>query len=163
MQFRDSTAQEAVHLAKQARQGVAGNQPAVIHDADARAQRLDLFHVMAGVNDGRARAVDATNLLENMIARLRIDPRRRFVQEQQPGAMDEPHTQVEPTLHAPGKGADTVVGSIGQSYRCQDLVGAHGQLTRLHAIERAKKLQILAGRQLVVEGQLLRHHADRRA
>ena len=49
------------------RQRVASDETASIHDADARAERLHLFHVMAGVDDGHAGGVEPADLLEEWL------------------------------------------------------------------------------------------------
>jgi len=51
----------AGELAQQVGQGVAGDELAVVEDADARAQGLHFFHVMAGVDDGEAQGVQSAD------------------------------------------------------------------------------------------------------
>src|SRR5262249_39678039 len=70
---RDAEADQAAQHLQQPGQGVAGLQHAVIDDADPLAQRLDLFHVVAGVDHRQPPAVEAAHFLENEVARMGID------------------------------------------------------------------------------------------
>src|SRR5262249_54776117 len=58
-------ANQARQLAKKILQGIAGDDLAVVDDADARAQGLHLFHVMAGIDDGHTLLVEAADFLED--------------------------------------------------------------------------------------------------
>ena len=53
---------------------------ALVHDRNARADLLDLLHIMRGVNDGRAVPVQLLNPLEDLVPALRIDRDGRLIQ-----------------------------------------------------------------------------------
>ena len=57
--------------------------PAVIDDADAGAEPRRLLHVMGRVDDGEARAVALLEIVEDRVARLRVDADRGLIAEQQ--------------------------------------------------------------------------------
>jgi len=58
---------------------------AMVEDANARAERLHLFHVVAGVNNRQSRCVQLADALENVVPRLRIDARRGLVERSRRG------------------------------------------------------------------------------
>src|SRR5947209_3266794 len=96
----------------------------MIDDGDARAERLDLFHVVASVDHRHAGTIHATNLFEDVIARLRVDAGGRLIQKQQSWLVNETNAQVEPPLHASRKSADAIVRSVGKANGGQNRVDA---------------------------------------
>ena len=132
----------------------------MVDDADARAQRFHLFHVVAGVDDGDAGAVEAADLVEDVVARLRIDAGRRLVQQDQPRLVDQRGAEVEPAFHAAGEGARAVVGAVGQADGLKRLSDALVQLRGFDAVQLAKEAQVLTGRQLTVKREFLGYNAD---
>src|SRR5262249_30490320 len=84
----------------------------------------------------------------------------RLIQEQQSRLMDQCRPQVQPALHASRKRIDAVVGAVLQSDRGQDFINTRAELSTAEAVELAEKTQVLAGRELAVERQFLRHNAN---
>ena len=66
--------------------------------------------------------VQRLHLLEDVVARLRIDAGGRLVEEQQRRPVDDGDGEVEPPLHAAGEGAGAVVGPVGQADGGEQLV-----------------------------------------
>ena len=84
-----------------------GDDAALVDDEDAVAQRIGLVEVVGGEEQrGAVLGVQAADVLPEVGAALRIEPRGRLVEEQQPRHVDEPHRDVEPTPLATGQGAD---------------------------------------------------------
>src|SRR5205807_7242187 len=104
------------------RQRVAGDQGALVKDADARTQSLYFFHVVAGIDDGEALAVQAPHFLKDVIARLGIDPRRRFIEKEQAWAVDESRAEIQTALHTAGKGFGPLVGAIVEADRPENFL-----------------------------------------
>ena len=101
---------------------VAGDQLAVVNDADSAAQGLDFFHVMARVDDRDPFAIEPLDFLEDVISRLRIDADRRLVEQDEVRAVNERGAEVQPPLHAARVGLDPFVGSIGEAHRLEHAV-----------------------------------------
>ena len=61
--------------------------PAVVHDRDPLTELVGFLHVVRGQHDRLALAVDLTEDLPQGEPRLGVEPGRRFVQEQDIGAV----------------------------------------------------------------------------
>src|SRR5260221_268054 len=107
----------------------------MIKNSDTCAQGLDFFHVMAGIDYGHASGVQAADLFEYVMARLRIDADGRLVQKEQTRPVHQPGAEVEAPLHAAGKGAGPVIAAVGQAHGTQNLVDGVGKAWLRHAIE----------------------------
>ena len=127
------------------------------------AQGLHLFHVMAGVDDGHAGGVEPAHFLEDVIARLRIDADGRLVEQQQPRLMHQGHAQVEPAFHAAGEGPARSSARSARPMAARISSTRSARIRARQAVEFAEEEQVLAGGQLVVDGQFLRHDADQPA
>ena len=57
----------------------------MVDDRHAVADRLHLFHVVAGVDDDAIGRGERADSLEQEGARLRVDADRRLIEEQDPG------------------------------------------------------------------------------
>ena len=120
---RHAKPNQAVHLMQQTGQVVAGDQPAMINDADPRGQGLNFLDIVARVDNAHALAGQALHFLENVIAIG--DPRPWWVRPAAAGAARAPAPcQVEPALHSARKTLDPFAGAIGQPDRGQHLVDA---------------------------------------
>ena len=98
------------------------DQPALIHDPDFGADRLDFFHVMTRVDDGRTHLVQLFDRFQNMIARLRIDADGRFVHDDQLRPVHNGASDVQSPLHAPGESNRPALGEIMQPRKLQRLL-----------------------------------------
>ncbi|RLE19474.1 MAG: hypothetical protein DRJ50_12165, partial [Actinobacteria bacterium] len=54
-----------------------------VNDADPVAETLGFLHVVRRVEDGHTFGTEAFHVLEDGVAALRIDPDRRFIEDQQ--------------------------------------------------------------------------------
>ena len=90
-------------------------QLAGVDDGDAIAEALGFFHVVGRVDDGAALAVQRFDVLEDLVARLRIDADRGLVEQQQVRLVHERGGEVEAPLHAARIGADAIVLAIGEA------------------------------------------------
>ena len=59
----------------------------MVDDADALAEGLGLLEVMGRVEDRRAGGAEVADEFQDVGPRLRVDAHRRFIQEEQLGAM----------------------------------------------------------------------------
>ena len=109
--LRDVQAQIGAHAAQECLQIVASQHAAAIDDRHALANRLDLFHVMAGVDGRHALGAQRANAIEQVGPRLGIDADGRLVEDQQPRPMQQGHSEIEPPFHSAGKVAGPIVGT----------------------------------------------------
>src|ERR1700734_3239012 len=79
----------------------------VIHDSDAIAKALGLFHVMRGKDDGAAGALELVDEIPEMAAGLRIEAGGGLIEKEQLGIADESGGHGKALLLAAGESADT--------------------------------------------------------
>ena len=138
-----------------------GHEAAGVDDADAVAEPLGLLHVVGGVEDGEALAAQGLDALEDGVAALRVDADGRLVEHEELRPVQQADGDVGPALHAAGVGLDPVVGPVGQAHHLEDLVEAVGEDLALQPLEAAEEPQVVAGGEVLVEGEVLGHEADR--
>ena len=86
----------------------------VIDDRDAVAQPFGFFHVVRGQHDRAARAAKAQHQLPQLAARLRIQPGRRLVEEQDVRLADQRARDRQPLPLAARQLADPRVTLLSQ-------------------------------------------------
>jgi hypothetical protein len=74
--------------------------------------------------------------------------------------MEEPDADVQAALHAAGEVLGALLRSVGQVHDLQDLVHAVPKLATAHPVEAPEEVQVLAGGEVRVDGEVLRHVAD---
>ena len=117
---------------------------------------------MRRVEDGQPLRPEVGHAGEDGVAALRIDADRGLVEHEQPRAVEESDADVETALHPPGELARPVVGTLGQRDQLQHLADTRLQHPPRQALEAAEEAQVLARREIRVDGQVLRHVADGR-
>ncbi|MNI79781.1 hypothetical protein D3C73_1362620 [compost metagenome] len=81
----------------------AGNDMAFVHNRYPVAERGYFLHVMAGVNDGGAQLIQRFYRFKDMVARLRVNPYRRLIHNNQLRTVHDRTSDVQPPLHAAGE------------------------------------------------------------
>src|SRR5262249_12983267 len=76
------------------------------------------------------------------------------------GSRVPPAAGVQAAFHAAGKGAGPIVGPFREPHGRENAVDAASQRLAVHAVEAAEEFQVLAGRQIGVNRQVLRADAD---
>ena len=150
-----------VHPAQQRFGRLAGHDLAAVDDRDLIAELLGFFQIVGGQDDRYTQLVQTGDVLPELAAQLDVDAGGGLIQDQNRRLMDHGLGHHQTPLHAAGQLADIGVGLIAQAERVEQLVCA--ALALGHAIEAGLDLQRLSRREEDVGGQLLRHHADRRA
>src|SRR5436190_390170 len=80
--------------------GAFGDDVAVVDDPDAVGEHVRFLEVLRGQEDGHlVVACKTSNLVPESRPALDVQPGRRLVEEEDAGAVDERHRQIEPTLH----------------------------------------------------------------
>src|SRR5574338_634130 len=140
--------------------GALGNDPPLVDDPDPLAEALGLLHVVGRVQDAQPLCAERLHAGQDRVARLRVDAHRRLVQDQQPGPMEQPDADVHPPLQPARKALRALPRPVGQTDDLQHLVHPLPQGRALHAVQAAEEAQVLACREVRVDGQVLRHVAD---
>lgn len=135
-------------------------EPAVVDDADARAQARGFLHVMRGVDDGEPAAVEGLEVFEDGVARLGVDTDGGLVAEQEFRPVEEGGDEVEPALHAAGERLHWVLASVGELHGGEGLVDAGAEVRAAQAVEFAEDPQVLLGIEFLVEREVLGHEAE---
>ena len=97
------------------------------------------------------------------MARLRVEPRRRFVEQQDIRFVDQRARDREPTLHPARQRLHAIVRTVRQLDELEQLVGTAAELRSGEAEVTPVDDHVLANRELHVEGVLLRDDAEARA
>ena len=95
--------------------------------------------------------------------RLRVEPRRRLVEEEHARPVDEADRNVEPPLHPTGVAARDAVGGLAQADELEQFVDAGAQGRAGHAVDPALEHEVLAPGRLPVHAGLLCDVPDRAA
>ena len=105
-------------------------------------------------------ARQALDLVPQLGARLGVQAGGRLVEEQDLGAVDEAHRQVEPALHAARVGLGLAVGGVGEAEALERLADAPAQVAAGDGVELALQDEVLAPGRLGIEPVLLGDDAD---
>ena len=103
---------------------VEGEDLAVIHDRDAIAELLRLLHVVRGEQDRLAVAVELAEYVPQREAALRIEPRRRLVEEQNRRPVEDRARDHQPLRHPAGERVHRHLAPISQLELVKQLVRA---------------------------------------
>ena len=90
---------------------------AAVHDHEPVAQLLGLVHVVGGEHQRDALTLELVEALPQQVARLRVEPGGRLVEQQQLGLVDQRAGDREPALHAARERVDAVVAPVGAAAR----------------------------------------------
>lgn len=85
-------------------------EPAAVHDRDPVAQHVGLLQVVGGHDHGGALGVQRADQLPQLVPAVHVQPRRRFVQDQQLRPVEGSRSQLQPLLHPAGVVSDQPVG-----------------------------------------------------
>ena len=144
-------------LADEGGRGALGHDLALVDDDEAVAQLLGLIHVVRGEDEGRAALLEAEQAVPQDVARLRVEPGGRLVEQQDAGVVDEAARDREAALHAAGELVDLALGLVSQLREVEQLVGLLRADLAGQAEVAAVDVEVLAGVELTVEVVLLRH------
>ena len=109
---------------------------------------------------GAVLGVQAADVLPEVGAALRIEPRGRLVEEQQPWHVDEPHGDVEPPPLATGQGADDPALGAREVEPLHELGGAPVGLGGRDAVEPRLHDELLADQAVGARAAALPDVAD---
>ena len=138
--------------------GGAARDDGAVGDVDDAVAALGLVHVVGGDEHGQPVLGEAVDLVPELAPRLRIDAGGRLVEEQQPRLVHDAGGEREPLLPAAGERAGELVLAARQAEAVERLVDGLAEVRQ--RIEPRDELEVLADRQILVEGEALRHVAD---
>ena len=136
-----------------------GDEPAARDERDLVA-RLGLVEVLGRDQQRPALVAQAMELIPDPAAQERIDARRRLVEEQQRRIVDERAGQLEPSLHPARQPAGAPAADVPQVDQLEDLAGPPPARAPQHPEQRRDEIDVLADRQVRVQGERLGHVAD---
>ncbi len=99
----------------------------------------------------------------DVVARLRVEPGRRLVEDQEPRPPDEAGAEVEAPAHAARVAAHHAVGGVLEAEPLERLGGTALGLASAEAVEAADHLEVLAAGERAVDRGELAGQADQRA
>jgi hypothetical protein len=95
-----------------------------------------------------------------LLARSRIEPSGRLVEEHDRRAPDQPGGEIESPAHASRVGAGAAVGGLGEGEALEQFIGAASGGDPGQPAQPAHHLEVLAPGQLLVDGRELAGEAD---
>ena len=143
---------------------VVGDQPAVVDDQHPVRDRVRLLEVVGGQHDrGAQLAVEPLHLLLEVDPVLRVQTRRRLVEEEDPRRVDEADRHVEPAALAARQRGDRAAGVLGEVERLEQLVGPRVRGGPRQAVRPALADDLVAAALHVARGVALADVPDRTA
>ena len=119
------------HAVRELRWRPECQQRAAAEHRDAVAQRLRLDEIVrAQHNRATARARQLANRLVELLRGCRVETRRRLIEKQQVGIVDERSRQREALLHSAAESADAIVRALGDAELLEQRLGARRDLRR---------------------------------
>src|ERR1035438_9995982 len=127
----------------------------MIHNGDAIAEPLCLFHVMRSQNDGASDQLELIHQVPQMAASLRIEPSSRLIQKQQLGVAHQSTRHRQPLLLPSRESTHARLALLLELRRANRLIHRNPV-----AKETAKQSQRLIHRKLVWKLCLLKLNPD---
>src|SRR5262249_21784680 len=103
------------------------------------------------------------DLLPERFPRLWVEADGRLVEKEDGRTVEQATGDLEPSLHAAGKGADLLIGTVRQIDEIQDVLDARLPLAARYVIDHAVEAQVFLGGDAIVEAVVLEDDADRGA
>ena len=140
--------------------GTGGHLTAAVHNDDPVAQLLHLLHVVARVDDGGTTLVETLDALEDGAPALRVDGDRGLIEEDEVGAVGDAAGDVEASQQAAGELLGLEPHELLQADEGDRLGHQAAPLGAVAHVEGAEGVDVLRHRELIEDGDILRHHAD---
>jgi hypothetical protein len=136
--------------------GALHEDPALVHDHEPVAELRRLFHVVRRDQQRNAVPLEGTQLLPHEVARLRVEPRRRLVEDQDLRLVDERARDQQAAFHAARQLRDRPVALVLELDELQQLFGPRPRDATRDAEISGVDEEVLDDRDLLVEVVLLR-------
>lgn len=143
--------------------GAAGDDEAVVDDADVVRQAVGLLQVLGGQQERRAACDEFLDDLPQLLPVARVEAGRRLVHEHHRRGDDERRRQVEAAAHPSGVRLRRPVGRVGEVEPFQQLARPGLRVAPAHLVELTDHLQVLTAGQILVDRGELAGEPDRAA
>src|SRR5262245_41225765 len=140
--------------------GADGADAAAVHERDAVAELLRLFHVVRREQHGDPLGPQRAEPVPDGVATDRIEPDRRLVEDEHPGLVHERLGELEAPDHATRVAVGGPVGGVLEVHRGKQLLDAVGALAARDVEEAGEHRHVLAPGELPVGRELLGDVAD---
>jgi len=141
------------------RNSVGAPDCALIHQPDARTA-FGFVHVRGADEDGDAFDVQVAENVPELAARNRIDAVRRFIEEQNPGTMNQRARESQFLFHSAGQDAGIALLKFFEPGKTQQALDALFAFCAAHAKNIGVEFNVLAHGQVAIERKTLRHITD---
>ena len=136
----------------------------MVDDPDAVGEYVRLLEVLRRQEHRHALGLrEPADLRPKGAAALRVQPRRRLVEEEDSRPVDERESEVEAPLHPAGVRLHLAIGRAREPDADEQLFASLVAFPLRQAVEAALEPQMLAAREVRVERRLLQRRADRPA
>ena len=151
LDLQDLAADAVLELAS----GALGDHSPVIDDGDLVGELICLLEVLRGEQKRGPVADELAHSRPDLNAAARIEPRRRLVQEQHPGAGQQARCEVETSPHPTGVRARETVGGISQVEALEQRGRPPASICGREVKQASEHLEVLAaGKHLVNRREL---------
>ena len=140
-----------------------GDHLAAVDHGDPLGELVGLVEVLRAEQDRGPLGDERADDVPDLVARARVEPGRRLVEEHQLRRDDEARGDVEPAPHAAGVVLDQPAGRVGEPEALEQLARARLGLGPLEAQQPAEQDQVLAPGEVLVDGGELAGQADEAA
>ena len=136
----------------------------VVDDPDAVGEHVGLLEVLRRQEDGDAVLTgEPLDLRPQRAAALRVQARRRLVEEEDARTVQQREREVQAPLHAAGVPADLAPRGVAQPDAVEQRLAARAALGLREPVQPALEVDVLPAGEEVVERGLLERRADRAA
>jgi hypothetical protein len=101
-----------------------GNDRTLVHDDKSVAELLGFIHIVRRDDEGDAFSLEPVETIPEQMSSLRVEARRRFVENEDLGSIDQSTRNGEPSLHPTREVVDLLVRSLGELREFEQLRGA---------------------------------------
>ncbi len=138
--------------------GRAGGEQFTVGEIGQAMAALGFIHVVGADQRGDPLGGQGVDIVPEIAARLRIDPRRRFVEQQQLRIVQQAGGKRQALLPAAGQGAGELAGEAPEPHALERLLDDFPTL--LHAVNARHEIEIFADAEILVQTEALCHVAD---
>ena len=142
------------------RGGVVRDDPAPVDHRDALCQPIRLLEVLGREQHGGVRRDQLADQVPQLVAAVRVESRGRFVEEQHRRTCDERGRDIEAAAHPTRVGPDRPRCGLEQLEALEEFLHPRAKLPTGQLAETAHEPQVLAARQVRVDGRELAGQPD---
>ena len=132
----------------------------LVENNDTVAELLDFFHVVRSVDNGGAVLAEGFDIIEDMLATLRIDGNGRFVKEDEFWFMGDTASDIEAAEKAAGKLFWVELAEIFQTDEFDCVIDTLFAFGLIFDIEAAEKVDVIFSAEFFKNGDVLENNTD---